>query len=404
MKRQPQIYNLQYSIVIAVLFGSGAITNIMKVNPKKIGLIVNPVAGMGGRVGLKGSDGEDTLRRARQLGATPSAPARALEALMSLASLIDQVEVITYPAEMGEIEARQAGFTPRVIGQIQPDKTTADDTLRAGAEIAAIGPDLLLFAGGDGTARDVYQAIGLSIPALGIPAGVKIHSGVYATTPGRAAQLAAMFLKGQVKGFGELEVMDIDEAAFRRGRVSARLYGYLKVPLEPRFTQGAKAASSGSAHEDAARQSIAEQIVQTMKAGCLYIIGSGTTPRAIMERLDLPNTLLGIDAVMDGALAAADLNEARLLKLMDGHTARIIITPIGGQGYIFGRGNQQLSPDVIKKAGAHNIIVVATPGKLASLQRRPLLVDTGDNQVDEMLRGYTRVVTGYREEMVYRIA
>ena len=376
----------------------------MIVNRKKIGLIVNPIAGMGGRVGLKGSDGQDTLRRARQLGATPSAPARTLETIMSLASLIDQVEVITYPAEMGEMEARQAGFEPRVIGQIQPDSTTADDTRRAAEEIAAIGADLLLFAGGDGTARDVYQAVGLRVPALGIPAGVKIHSGVYATTPSRAAQLAAMYISGRVKGFGELEVMDIDEEAFRRGRVSARLYGYLKVPLEPRFTQGAKAASSSSVHEAAARQSIAEQIVETMKTGCLYIIGSGTTPRAIMERLGLPNTLLGIDAVKDGKLAAADLNEAQLLKIMDGHNTRIIVTPIGGQGYIFGRGNQQLSPEVIKKTGVDNIIVASTPAKLASLQRRPLLVDTGDNQVDEMLRGYKRVVTGYREEMVYKIA
>jgi predicted polyphosphate/ATP-dependent NAD kinase len=270
--------------------------------------------------------------------------------------------------------------------------------------MAVLGVDLLLFAGGDGTARNIYEAIGLSIPALGIPAGVKIHSGVYATTPNRAAQLAAMVLSGQVKAFGELEVMDIDEEAFRRGRVSARLYGYLKVPLERRFIQGAKAASSNSAHEATARQSIAEQIVETMKAGCLYIIGSGTTPRAIMERLGLQNTLLGIDAVMDGNLSAADLNESQLLKLMDDHKTRIIVTPIGGQGYVFGRGNQQLSPEVIKKTGIENIIVAATPGKLASLQRRPLLVDTGNKEVDEMLRGYVRVVTGYREEMVYRIS
>jgi predicted polyphosphate/ATP-dependent NAD kinase len=376
----------------------------MKVNPKKLGLIVNPIAGMGGRVGLKGSDGEEILRQARQLGATPTAPGRALKTLLALASLSDPIEVITYPAEMGAMEARQAGFEPRVIGQIRPDRTTAEDTRRAAAEMAVLGVDLLLFAGGDGTARNVYEAIGLRIPALGIPAGVKIHSGVYATTPDRAAQLAAMVLNGQVKAFSELEVMDIDEAAFRRGQVSARLYGYLKVPLERRFTQGAKAASSNSVNEEAARQSIAEQIVETMKPGCLYIIGSGTTPRAIMERLGLQNTLLGIDAVMGGNLIAADLNEPRLLKLMDDYKTRIIVTPIGGQGYVFGRGNQQLSPEVIKKSGVENIIVAATPAKLASLQRRPLLVDTGDNQVDDMLRGYVRVVTGFREEMVYRIS
>ncbi len=376
----------------------------MRVNHKKLGLIVNPIAGMGGRVGLKGSDGEEILRQARQLGATPTAPGRALKTLLALASLSDPIEVITYPAEMGAMEARQAGFEPRVIGQIRPDRTTAEDTRRAAAEMAVLGVNLLLFAGGDGTARNVYEAIGLRIPALGIPAGVKIHSGVYATTPDRAAQLAAMVLNGQVKAFGELEVMDIDEAAFRRGQVSARLYGYLKVPLERRFTQGAKAASSNSVNEDAARQSIAEQIVETMKPGCLYIIGSGTTPRAIMDRLGLQNTLLGIDAVMGGNLIAADLNESQLLKLMNDYKTRIIVTPIGGQGYVFGRGNQQLSPEVIRKTGIDNIIVAATPGKLASLQRRPLLVDTGDNQVDDMLRGYVRVVTGYREEMVYKIA
>jgi len=376
----------------------------MTVNRKKLGLIVNPIAGMGGRVGLKGSDGEEILRQARQLGATPTAPGRALRTLLALASLTDQIEVITYPAEMGAMGARQAGFAPRVIGQIRTDRTTADDTRRAAAEMAALEVDLLLFAGGDGTARNVYEAIGLSIPALGIPAGVKIHSGVYATTPNRAAQLAAMYLRGQVRAFSELEVMDIDEEAFRKGRVSARLYGYLKVPLERRFTQGAKAASSNSANEDAARLSIAEQIVETMKPGGLYIIGSGTTPRAIMQRLGLPNTLLGIDAVMDGNLVAADLNESRLLKLIVNHKTRIIVTPIGGQGYVFGRGNQQLSPEVIKKSGIENIIVAATPDKLASLQRRPLLVDTGDNQVDDMLRGYVRVVTGFREEMVYKVS
>ena len=376
----------------------------MTVNRKKLGLIVNPIAGMGGRVGLKGSDGEEILRRARQLGAQPTAPDRVVQALAGLKPLADQIEVITYPAEMGAMEARQAGFTPRVIGQIIPNRTSAADTRRAAAEMAALGVDLLLFAGGDGTARDVYEAIGLHIPALGIPAGVKIHSGVYATTPDRAAQLAAMVLGGQVKAFGELEVMDIDEDAFRKGRISARLYGYLKVPLERRFTQGAKAASSNSANEEAARQSIAEQIVETMKPGYLYIIGSGTTPRAIMERLGLQNTLLGIDAVMGGNLIAADLNESRLLKLMDDYETRIIVTPIGGQGYVFGRGNQQLSPEVIRKSGIENIIVAATPAKLASLQRRPLLVDTGDNQVDEMLRRYVRVVTAFREEMVYKIA
>jgi len=367
-------------------------------------LIVNPIAGMGGRVGLKGSDGEETLRRARQLGAQPTAPGRVVQALAELKPLADQIELITFPAEMGEMEARQAGFVPRVIGQIQPEKTTAQDTHRAGRRMAAMAVDLLLFAGGDGTARDIYEAVGLNIPVIGIPAGVKIHSGVYATNPTRATLLAGMYLRGQVKALGELEVMDIDEEAFRRGRVSAQLYGYLKVPLNRRFTQGAKAASAKGEHETLAMQSIAEQVVETMAADCLYIIGSGTTPRAIMERLNLKNTLLGIDAVIKGNLVASDLNETQLLEIIDNRQTRIIVTPIGGQGYLFGRGNQQLSPAVIKRVGVNNIMVVATKNKLNSLNRRPLLVDTGDPEVDKMLAGYVKVVTGYREEMVCRIS
>jgi predicted polyphosphate/ATP-dependent NAD kinase len=192
----------------------------MTVHHKKVGLIVNPVAGMGGRVGLKGSDGAETLRRARALGATPTAPHRAVEALLGLAPLADHIELITFPAEMGESEALQAGFRPSVIGRIQPDQTTADDTRRAAMEMAARPVDLLIFAGGDGTARDVYRAVGLGLPVIGIPAGVKIHSGVYATTPDRAARLATMYLRGQIKALGELEVMDIDEEAFRQGRLS----------------------------------------------------------------------------------------------------------------------------------------------------------------------------------------
>jgi predicted polyphosphate/ATP-dependent NAD kinase len=269
--------------------------------------------------------------------------------------------------------------------------------------MADLDVDLLLFAGGDGTARDVYEAVGLGLPVVAIPAGVKIHSGVYATNPTRAAGLVMMYLRGQVKTLGELEVMDIDEEAFRRGKVSARLYGYLKVPLERRFTQGAKAASARGEREAMAMESIAEQLVETMDADCLYMIGSGTTPRAFMERLGLKNTLLGIDAIVNGQLVAMDLNETQILELITGKKTKIIVTPIGGQGYLFGRGNQQLSPEVLKMVGMENIIVVATLNKLNSLERRPLLVDTGDREVDQMLKGYVKVVTGYREEMVYRI-
>lgn len=372
-------------------------------NHKRVGLIVNPVAGMGGRVGLKGSDGAETLRRARELGAIPSAPGRTVEALKSLASVANQIELITYPEEMGEREARDAGFEPIVIGRIRPGRTTAEDTIRAGKEMIALELHLLLFAGGDGTARDIYEAVGLEITVVGIPAGVKIHSGVYAINPIRAANLTEMYLRGQIRSLKEVEVMDIDEEAFREGRVSARLYGYLKVPLERRFTQGSKAASARGEHEIMAMKAIAEQVVERMEKDYLYIIGSGTTPRAIMQQLGLKNTLLGIDAVQNGELVGMDLNERQLLDLIHNKRAKIIVTPIGGQGYIFGRGNQQLSPKVIQGVGINNIILVATQSKLNSLKRKPMLVDTGDQKVDDMLRGYRKVVTGYREEMVYKV-
>ena len=358
---------------------------------------------MGGRVGLKGSDGAETIRRARELGATPSAPGRTVEALRGLAPVAKQIELITYPEKMGEREARDAGFEPRVIGRIRPGRTTAEDTIRAGKEMAALELHLLLFAGGDGTARDIYEAVGLEIPVVGIPAGVKIHSGVYAINPIRAANLTEMYLRGQVRSLKEVEVMDIEEEAFRQGRVSARLYGYLKVPLERRFTQGSKAASARGEHEIMAMEAIAEQVVERMEKDYLYIIGSGTTTRAIMQRLGLKNTLLGIDAVRNGELVGMDLNESQLLDLIQNKRAKIIVTPIGGQGYIFGRGNQQLSAKVIQRVGIENIIVVATQSKLNSLERKPLLVDTDDQNVDNMLRGYRRVVTGYREEMVYKV-
>lgn len=371
---------------------------------KKLGLIVNPVAGMGGRVGLKGSDGAETLRRAIELGARPTAPARAAAALKPLLQLQDKIELVTYPDEMGASEACQLGFSPTVVGNIKSGATTSQDSRRAAKDLLAKEVDLILFAGGDGTARDICKAVGLALPVIGIPAGVKIHSGVFATNPKSAGDLAVMVLQGRVKKTGEKEVVDIDEDAYRRGGVSAKLFGYLKVPIERRCTQSVKSASARDEHELWVQESIAEHVVRNLSEDWIYLIGSGTTPRAVMNRLGLENTLLGIDAVENAELIGSDLNERQLLELITGRNTKIIITPIGGQGYLFGRGNQQLSPDVIRSVGPDNVIVVATPNKLNSLQRRPLLVDTGDCAMDDQLRGYIRVITGYREEKICKVA
>ena len=286
---------------------------------KKVGVIINPIAGMGGRVGLKGSDGLETLQKARELGAKPEASQRSIEALKVLAEIKDELEIITYPQEMGEEAVRKAGFEPTVIGSIKSGFTSAEDTIQAAREMLKRDVDLLLFAGGDGTARNIYTAIGTSIPVLGIPAGVKIHSAVYAVNPRSAGEAAKLYLQDKVVNIREAEVMDIDEEAFREGRVSATLYGYLKVPELKRFVQSVK---SGTRSEKAEILAIAEQVVASMEDNVYYVIGPGTTTRSIMERLELPNTLLGVDIVLNKQLVANDVTEETLYQKLQGQKGK----------------------------------------------------------------------------------
>ncbi len=370
---------------------------------KKLGLIVNPIAGLGGRVGLKGSDGPTIPKKARELGAKPESPRRAVDALRNIPHIKDNIELITCPYEMGEEESKECGFSPTVIGSIKRGRTTSHDTENAAKEMLKLKVNLLLFAGGDGTARDIYNIIGDKIPVLGIPAGVKIHSAVYATSPKNAGELAVRYLEGESGiRLHEAEVMDIDEQAFRENRLISRLYGYLKIPYERGLIQDAKAGSILG--EEASMNAIACDVINNMRDEYLYIIGPGTTTRAIMRKLGLKNTLLGIDAVYKRHLLGSDLNEAQLLKLVGDKNTKIIVTVIGGQGFIFGRGNQQISAEVIKKVGKENIIIVATKNKILSLKGNPLLVDTSDDEVNKMLTGYIKVITGLNERVMVRVS
>jgi len=372
---------------------------------KRLGLIVNPIAGMGGRCGLKGTDGAEIYARACALGAQPEAPDRAVTALQRITSLDGGVKVLTVSGDMGESEARAVGLETEVLFTTDGENlTTGDDTRRAAQQMAAAGIDLILFAGGDGTARDVYAAVGDGIVSLGIPAGCKIHSGVYGISPRNAGDLAAMYLDGRVTAVKQAEVMDIDEEAFRQGRVAAELFGYLTVPADETRVQGGKAGRPQS--DENALNAISYHLRDMNAPGTLYILGTGSTLYGLKQRLGIDGTLLGVDVVRDWALVAADVAERDILELLGpvgSVEARIVVTVIGGQGYIFGRGNQQLSPRVIERVGRQGIVVVATKQKLAALGGRPLLVDTGSEHVNELLTGYIRVIVGYHDEMVIRV-
>jgi predicted polyphosphate/ATP-dependent NAD kinase len=373
----------------------------MSERERRLGLIINPIAAIGGRVGLKGSDGRDVQKRAFELGAQPEALHRTIQALERI-DRPERVEIVTYPGEMGEAAAGMRNFRLRVVGSIQEGSTTPADTMRAARDMVGAGVGLLLFAGGDGTACDIYNAVGESLPVLGIPAGVKIHSGVFATHPGNAGDLASLFLSGRPTEMREAEVMDVDEVALRHGQVAARIYGYLKIPFEKRLVQNMKTGSQPSEAES--RAAIAADMAERMEDDALYIVGPGTTTRELLRRLGLEKTLIGVDVVTKKRIIASDVNESQILALCDDRRAWIIVTPIGGQGFIFGRGNQQISAKVIRKIGKDAIQVISTAEKIHSLRGEPLLVDTGDAVLNQDLSGYRRIITGYHMEAIYPVS
>ncbi len=366
---------------------------------KKVGFIVNPIAGMGGAVGLKGTDGKEILEKAVTLGATPVAPARAETFLSELKTSKEDMRLMVGAGSMGEDETRNHNFDYKVFGEQKKD-TLPEDTVEIAKRIAEEGVDLLIFCGGDGTARDVLNAVDARLPVLGVPTGVKMHSAVFAVDPKAAARIALRFLRKQLP-LWEAEVMDIDEEAFRQGRVSARLHGYLLSPYEPSLIQGAKIASPMTESELRNQAAIAVYVTETMKQNVVYVVSAGTTTRTIGDLLDEKKTLLGVDLFCNKKLVAKDVNEKQILEAIKDKKAQIIVTPIGGQGFIFGRGNQQISPKVIRKVGKDNITVIATENKMKNLKN--LKVDTGDTELDASFRGTINVVTDYKVEQTVLI-
>lgn len=364
----------------------------------RIGLIINPIAGMGGSVALKGTDGE-ALAKARSLGAVPRSHERVVSALS--VGIGESVLWITCSGAMGEDTLRSLRMDCKVLPGFG-ELTTSIDTVTATKMMLDEGIDLLVFAGGDGTARDVASVVGEKTPVLGIPAGVKIHSAVFAKTPKLAGELIREYVKSSVKETQLAEVMDIDEDLFRAGQVNARLFGYMNVPISKRSMQVKKAGR----HIESSKvrlEEVSASVVELLKKETLYLLGSGSTVRAISDRLGLDGTLLGIDAVLDRRLVGMDLTEKEILELIGFHRGdvNIVVSPIGGQGFIFGRGNQQFSPAVIKAVGKSNILVLATQEKMDELFGRPLLVDTGDESLDRELCGYVSVFVGWNRRIMW---
>lgn len=359
-----------------------------------IGFLINPIAGLGGAVGLKGTDGQ--VEEARARGALPRAPGRAMEAVALLSEL--SVRFISCSGAMGEEVLRNAGVRSyEVVYRESSGMTCADDTIAACRIFFERKVDLVLFCGGDGTARDVYSVMGDAIPILGIPAGVKMYSAVFAVTPTAAARIV---MSGCKEGghflIRDAEVVDVDEEAYRGGELNTHLFGIAKSPYVQGLTQSTKQVFE-SQDEERAKIDIARFISEVMEGtpDIIYILGPGSTTAAIAGELDLKKTLLGFDAVKGGELVAADLNEQALLALLkERKQARLVISIIGAQGALLGRGTQQVSPHVIRMIGIENIIVVATPQKLS--ETPVVFVDTGDTDLDTAFGDHVSVISGYQ--------
>lgn len=374
----------------------------------RIGFLINPIAGMGGRVGLKGTDG--VVEKAMELGAEPTAHLKAAETLRELRRMLDQSTVprslhwVTCSGRMGAGGLRAAGFSDVETVYEAGEPSTADDTKAAVRRFLDSGVNMILFCGGDGTARDICSVAGRETPILGIPAGVKMYSGVFGVSAARTAEILVGFLEGRLD-VSEADVLDLDEERYRQGEWFVRLYHAAVTPHEPTYTQSGKMLIEESTDAEVKRE-IARHLHEEIEASpdVLFLLGPGSTVRSIGEMLDIDKTLLGIDAVLDARIVGKDLNERRIRDLLGRYRSRkLVLSPIGAQGFILGRGNLPLTPDVVRAIGGENIIVVATPAKLA---RTPVLrFDTGDAALDAELAasGYFPVVIGYRLRKLVKV-
>jgi len=372
---------------------------------KKIGFLINPIAGMGGKVGLKGTDG--VVDRAAELGAEPVAHLKAVGMLGKFKKVFGSelsVEWLTCSGEMGQNALLEVGIEAAEVFQVEGKNTDVQDTKNAVKKFLDYEVDIIVFCGGDGTARDICELTEDKMPILGIPSGVKMYSGVFGISPERTAEILLGFIEDELT-VSKVEILDLDEEKYRNDDWDVKLYDTALTPFESTYIQASKMMMSEVSENDI-KEEIAEYIVELIKENpeTLFILGPGSTTEFVSGELGLEKTLLGIDAVMNGNLVGEDLNEKDILALMDDHSEyRLVLSPIGAQGFVLGRGNLQLSPMVIRKVGRENIIVISTPAKLL---RTPVLrFDTGDSELDSELhgKGYFSVVIGYRLSRLVKV-
>ena len=364
----------------------------------RLAVVVNPDAGLGGKLGFKGSDGR--AAEARAAGAQDRAGPRMRICLEKLAELArEPIEILAWDGRMGGDwipgEYTSTGNTPETT-----DATSTSEFIKAHS------PDLFLYAGGDGTTRDIVEALGeREIPLVGVPGGVKMHSGCFATTPKAAAEVVWSFFTGDLM-VARTEVMDLDEEVYRKGEWKVRMYGEAFTPASPRWMQGAKEQVQRESEEETleAMSSHVANLVEE-NPDLMLVWGSGGTLRQMCKQNGHESTLLGIDIQHAGKMYN-DLNESGLLEIINQHQGEIklLLSPMGGQGFLIGRGNLQLSPDVLRAIGTDNILGIATPAKLLGLNE--LRIDTGDEDLDAEIRGkkYLKVLQGYRTTRVIRVA
>ena len=367
------------------------------------GLLINPVAGIGGRAALKGSDGADIQAEARSRGGTARGRDRALRALAAAGPAARRVRWLTWGGGMGAEALHDAGLSAEVLGR-PADVPGADDTRRAAAAMRDAGADLLVFCGGDGTARDLLDVLGQSLPVLGIPSGVKMHSGVFATTPEAAGGILRALIEGGLVRAGVAEVRDLDEAALREGQVRPRFYGELAVPEQGGFLQHTK--EGGRESEDLALEEIVAETVERIQSEPgIYLLGPGSSLAAVKSALGMTPTLIGVDVLDGDRQVGRDVDAVWLEEYLDrtDRPATLVMSFTRGQGFLLGRGNQQLTPSVLRRVGRNRLWVLGTRTKLLTLEGRPLLVDTDEPALDADLAGLVEVITGYQDSLYYRI-